>query len=66
MFTRKELFPYTGRKMVNIHNHVIFLLINEIHKTMNLAEFMETPFLAELFRGMLFKWKGANSKSHQK
>ena len=23
-------------------------------------------FLAELFRGMLFKWKGANSKSHQK
>ena len=24
------------------------------------------PFLAELFRGMLFKWKGANKKSHQK
>ena len=23
-------------------------------------------FLAELFRGMLFKWKGANKKSHQK
>ena len=23
-------------------------------------------FLAELFRGMLFKFKGANSKSHQK
>ena len=23
-------------------------------------------FLAELFRGMLFKWKGANTKSHQK
>ena len=24
------------------------------------------PFLAELFRGMLFKWKGENKKSHQK
>ena len=23
-------------------------------------------FLAELFRGMLFKWKGENKKSHQK
>ena len=23
-------------------------------------------FLAELFRGMLLKWKGANKKSHQK
>ena len=23
-------------------------------------------FLAELYRGMLFKWKGANKKSHQK
>ena len=23
-------------------------------------------FLAEFFRGMLFKWKGANKKSHQK
>ena len=26
----------------------------------------DTSFLAELFRGMLFKWKGANTKSHQK
>ena len=27
---------------------------------------LSPQFLAELFRGMLFKWKGANSKSHQK
>ena len=26
----------------------------------------DTAFLAELFRGMLFKWKGENKKSHQK
>ena len=26
----------------------------------------DVPFLAELFRGMLFKWKGENKKSHQK
>ena len=25
-----------------------------------------SSFLAELFRGMLFKWKGENKKSHQK
>ena len=27
---------------------------------------MKLRFLAELFRGMLFKWKGENKKSHQK
>ena len=27
---------------------------------------MGVGFLAELFRGMLFKWKGENKKSHQK
>ena len=27
---------------------------------------MKQGFLAELFRGMLFKWKGENKKSHQK
>ena len=34
--------------------------------TMNAEIKWEIPFLAELFRGMLFKWKGANKKSHQK
>ena len=27
---------------------------------------LQDAFLAELFRGMLFKWKGENKKSHQK
>ena len=29
-------------------------------------KWLRCSFLAELFRGMLFKWKGANTKSHQK
>ena len=33
-------------------------------RNLGCADFPE--FLAELFRGMLFKWKGANKKSHQK
>ena len=32
-------------------------------KSMNFSFILH--FLAELFRGMLFKWKGANKKSHQ-
>ena len=35
-------------------NNFLFLMSNDV------------PFLAELFRGMLFKWKGENKKSHQK
>ena len=31
-----------------------------------LEPYYGTQFLAELFRGMLFKWKGENKKSHQK
>ena len=36
------------------------------NRARNLQQFAESAFLAELFRGMLFKWKGANKKSHQK
>ena len=37
----------------------------EIWKIGSLKDF-KIWFLAELFRGMLFKWKGETKKSHQK
>ena len=53
-----------------------FIYKGNIHKTVskrsqnfitNIIEFnVSRRFLAELFRGMLFKWKGENKKSHQK
>ena len=39
-----------------------------LFRGLNLLRFKShiDSFLAELFRGMLFKWKGENKKSHQK
>ena len=42
--------------------HIIFFYISLSSFNSNWF----SSFLTELFRGMLFKWKGANTKSHQK
>ena len=52
---------------IYIDYHQCLLQSNIVSVHMNLLQCISNcPFLEELFRGMLFKWKGANSKSHQK
>ena len=41
-----------------------FLMLKYVSS--HILETLFLSFLAELFRGMLFKWKGENKKSHQK
>ena len=56
-----------------MHEYNLRMYHNPLLSTMQMVtqevSFMSSvclSFLAELFRGMLFKWKGANKKSHQK
>ena len=56
---------------INRKHCFYFRMEHNVKHVLNLVTFVEifhcySFFLAELFRGMLFKWKGANKKSHQK
>ena len=54
-----------NEKYIECQNFLVLLVAHTIH-LFNRWFFILFAFLAELFRGMLFKWKGANKKSHQK